>query len=205
MSAASGEQSAGRNTTLTRAASASCSPGGKFKSHQVNTTDWNDPGKAEEWRAQWARYATAMQKEYCNLRGKIAAIGRQIDQMDERLPMWKQYSENKVFHRRLAALKPRVREKFQDAHSVELALYDAAVRYLNELKSVRRENHPEALAGRGGTPHRPRQHPVSANESYAHGYSDRGENLPDRRQGDDPFQRHQSGNHERQDQADAPE
>lgn len=35
-------------------------PGGGFKSHRVNTTDWNDPCKAEEWRAQWARYANAM-------------------------------------------------------------------------------------------------------------------------------------------------
>ena len=29
-------------------------PGGNFKSHRVNITDWNDPGKAEKWRAQWA-------------------------------------------------------------------------------------------------------------------------------------------------------
>ena len=49
--------------------------------------------------------------------------------------MWKQYSENKVFHQRLAALKPRAREKFQDAHSAELILYEEAVRNLNELKS----------------------------------------------------------------------
>ena len=27
---------------------------GGFKSHRVNTTDWNDPGKAEVWRAAWA-------------------------------------------------------------------------------------------------------------------------------------------------------
>ncbi|WP_407926816.1 MobQ family relaxase [Caproicibacter fermentans] len=29
-------------------------PGGEFKSHRVDTTDWNDPGKAEVWRAAWA-------------------------------------------------------------------------------------------------------------------------------------------------------
>jgi hypothetical protein len=28
-------------------------PGGDFKSHRVNATDWNDPGKAEVWRAAW--------------------------------------------------------------------------------------------------------------------------------------------------------
>ena len=30
---------------------------GAFKSHRVNTTDWNEPTKAEEWRAAWAEYA----------------------------------------------------------------------------------------------------------------------------------------------------
>jgi ATP-dependent exoDNAse (exonuclease V) alpha subunit len=35
-------------------------PNGGYKSHRVNTTDRNDPGKAEEWRAQWAHYANAM-------------------------------------------------------------------------------------------------------------------------------------------------
>ena len=246
-------------------------PGGNFKSHRVNTTDWNDPGKAEVWRAMWAKYVnlamaykklpqrvdhrsyarqgieqvptvhmgvaalqmerrglatekgtvnreitaqnkllkeikaritrlynwtkqqaahpeqkrslweqlqqaqttakpttrfskvnalkenaalfnflqengiasmtelyakvTAMQTEYYSLRGEIASTARQIDQLSKRLSMWKQYSDNKVFHQRLAALKPKAQEKFQDAHSVELALYDAAVRYLDELKA----------------------------------------------------------------------
>ena len=245
--------------------------GGGFKSHRVNVTDWNDPGKAEEWRAQWARYVnamlefrnlpqrvdhrsyvrqgieqiptvhmgvaatqmerrglateksavnreiaaqnrllkeikaritrlynwskqqataqpepkqsiweqlqqaqdiirpatrygkvkalkenaalfnflqengissmqelhtkvTALQTEYYGLRGEIAATARQIDGFNKRLSMWKQYADNKPVRQRLAVLKPRVREEFQDTHSVELALYDAAVRYLNELK-----------------------------------------------------------------------
>lgn len=246
-------------------------PDGGLKSHRVNTTDWNDPGKAEEWRAQWARYVnamlqfrnlsqrvdprsyarqdiqkiptvhmgvaasqmerrglvtekgtvnreiaaqnrllkeikaritrlynwtkqqaaqpehkqsiweqlqqaraaiqpatrygkvkalkqstvlfnflqengissmqelhakvTTMQTEYYGLRGKIAATARQIDGLNKRLSMWKQYSENKIFHQSLTILKPRAQEKFQDAHRVELALYDAAVRYLDELKA----------------------------------------------------------------------
>ena len=29
---------------------------GAFKSHRVNTTDWNDKGKAEQWRSAWADY-----------------------------------------------------------------------------------------------------------------------------------------------------
>ena len=245
-------------------------PGGGFKSHRVNTTDWNDPGKAEAWRAAWAEYTnralkqkelpqridhrsyarqgiekvptvhmgvvatqmehrgfptekgavnreiaaqnkllkeikaritrlynwtkkqaaqpeekrsvweqlqqaqaaakpttrygkvkalkenaalfnflqkngissmpelhakvTAMQTQYYTLRSEIAAAARQIDGLNKRLSMWKQYSDNNPVRQRLTALKPRAREKFQDAHSAELALYDAAVRYLNELK-----------------------------------------------------------------------
>ena len=246
-------------------------PGGGFKSHRVNTTDWNDPGKAEVWRAAWAdvcnraleqigrperidhrsyfrqgvqkiptvhmgvaatqmerrglvtekgtvnreitaqnrllkeikaritrlynwskqqaaqpeqkpsiweqlqqtqnairpttRYGkvkalkesaalfnflqqngissmselhakvTTMQTEYYGLRGEISATARQIDELKKRLSMWKQYADNKPVRQQLASLKPQAREKFQDMHSVELALYDASVRYLNELKA----------------------------------------------------------------------
>ena len=248
------------------------SPGGGFKSHRVNTTDWNDPGKAEVWRAAWAnacnraleqigrperidhrsyirqgvqkiptvhmgiaatqmehrglvtekgtvnreiavqnrllkeikaritrlynwskqqaavqpekkpsiweqlqqaqaatqpttRYGkvkalkenaalfnflqgngissmqelyakvTAMQTEYYGLRSEIAATARQIDGLNKRLSMWEQYTNSKPVCQRLISLKPRAREKFQNAHSVELALYDATVRYLDDLKA----------------------------------------------------------------------
>ena len=45
-------------------------PGGGFKSHRINITDWNGSGKAEEWRAQWARYANAM-LEFRNLPQRV--------------------------------------------------------------------------------------------------------------------------------------
>ncbi|MDD3339501.1 MAG: MobQ family relaxase [Lachnospiraceae bacterium] len=32
-------------------------PSGAFKSHRVNTTDWNDREKAEQWRSAWSDYA----------------------------------------------------------------------------------------------------------------------------------------------------
>jgi hypothetical protein len=78
---------------------------------------------------------TAMQTEYYTLRGEIAAIARQIDGFKERLSMRKQYAANKPVRQQLASLKPQAREKFRNAHSVELALYDASVRYLDELKA----------------------------------------------------------------------
>ncbi|MVB10267.1 MobA/MobL family protein [Caprobacter fermentans] len=91
----------------------------------------NDISSMQELHAK----VTAMQTEYYGLRGKIAATARQIDELNKRLSMWRQYTDNKVFRQRLATLKPKAQEKFQDAHSVELALYDAAVRYLDELKA----------------------------------------------------------------------
>ena len=38
-------------------------PGGAFKSHRVNTTDWNEQAKAEEWRAAWAECANHALKQ----------------------------------------------------------------------------------------------------------------------------------------------
>jgi outer membrane murein-binding lipoprotein Lpp len=78
---------------------------------------------------------TAMQTEYYGLRGEIAATARQIEGLNKRLSMWKQYADNKTFRQRLAVLKPRARVAYQNEHYTELALYDASVRYLNELKA----------------------------------------------------------------------
>jgi hypothetical protein len=78
---------------------------------------------------------TGMQTQYYTLRDEIATNARQIDDLEKRLSMWKQYADNKLVRQRLVSLKPRAREKFQDVHSVELALYDAAVRYLDNLKA----------------------------------------------------------------------
>ena len=77
---------------------------------------------------------TAMQTEYYGLRSEIAATDRQIDQLKKELSMWKQYIENRPVHHHLTTLKPRARAAYQDKHYTELALYDAAVRYLDELR-----------------------------------------------------------------------
>lgn len=78
---------------------------------------------------------TVMQTKYYGMRGEIATTARQIDGLNKRLSMWKQYTDNKSVRQRLHALKPGAWVKFQDAHSVELALYDTAVRYLDDLKA----------------------------------------------------------------------
>ncbi|WP_407926817.1 hypothetical protein [Caproicibacter fermentans] len=124
---------------------------------------------------------TAMQTQYYTSRGKIAATARQIDELNKRISMWNQYSKNKVFHQSLTNLKPRAREKFQDAYSVELALYDAAVRYLDSLKASGEKITPkhwqtqaEQLAAQNSTLYQQMK-------SHAHEYSGCGENPQDRR------------------------
>ena len=45
-----------------------------------------------------------------------------------------QYNQYKPIHKQLAKVKPEKREQFEQRHSRELILYDAAARYLKELK-----------------------------------------------------------------------
>ncbi len=78
---------------------------------------------------------SAMNKEYYDLRGKIVDTERRISALTERLQMYAQYEQNRKVCKRLSKLKPEKREQFQQEHSAEIALYEAAVRYLNKLKA----------------------------------------------------------------------
>lgn len=71
---------------------------------------------------------------YYDLRGKIVKAERRISILTERGEMWKQYNQYKSIHKQLAKVKPEKREQFEQRHSRELILYDAAARYLKELK-----------------------------------------------------------------------
>ena len=55
-----------------------------------------------------------------------------------------QYNEYKAVHKQLARVKPEKRELFEQRHSRELILYDAAARYLKELKDSGEEITPRA-------------------------------------------------------------
>ena len=44
------------------------------------------------------------------------------------------WASHKSIHKQLAKVKPEKREQFEQRHSRELILYDAAARYLKELK-----------------------------------------------------------------------
>ena len=75
-----------------------------------------------------------MNSSYYDLRGKIVKAERRIAILTERGEMWEQYNQYKSIHKQLAKVKPEKREQFEQRHSRELILYDAAARYLKELK-----------------------------------------------------------------------
>ena len=75
-----------------------------------------------------------MNSRYYDLRGKIVKAERRIATLTERGEMWEQYNQYKSIHKQLAKVKPEKREQFEQRHSRELILYDAADRYLKELK-----------------------------------------------------------------------
>ena len=87
-----------------------------------------------------------MNTRYYDLRREIVKAERRIAVLTERGEMWAQYNEYKTVHKQLARVKPEKRELFEQRHSRELILYDAAARYLKELKGQRRGNHPEGMA-----------------------------------------------------------
>lgn len=75
-----------------------------------------------------------MNSPYYDLPRKIVKAERRIATLTERREMWEQYNQYKAIHKQLAKVKPEKREQFEQRHSRELILYDAAPRYLKELK-----------------------------------------------------------------------
>ena len=49
--------------------------------------------------------------------------------------MWEQYEKHKGIRRQLDKVKPGKKGQFEQKHGTELALYEAAARYLEKLKS----------------------------------------------------------------------
>ncbi len=76
-----------------------------------------------------------MNREYYALRGKIASTERELAQLNERLSMWEQYSQNEDVYQQLTILKPSARDSFSEKHRVELILFDSAASYFDELKA----------------------------------------------------------------------
>ena len=75
-----------------------------------------------------------MNARYYDLRGKIVSAERRIAALTERGAMWAQYNRYKLIRKQLDKVKPAKRELLEQRHSRELALYEAAARYLKELE-----------------------------------------------------------------------
>ena len=78
---------------------------------------------------------SAMNSGYYDLRGKIVKAERRLSVLNERLVMWTQYQKYKPVRQKLDKIAPAKREQFEQRHSADLALFDAAVRYLDTLKA----------------------------------------------------------------------
>ena len=87
---------------------------------------------------------SAMNSGYYDLRGKIVKAERRISVLTERLEMWEQYRKYKPVRQKLDKVAPGKREQFEQRHSADLALFNAAVRYLDTLKASSEAITPKA-------------------------------------------------------------
>ena len=85
-----------------------------------------------------------MNSDYYDLRGKIVKAERRISVLTERQEMWAQYQKYKPVRQKLDKVAPAKREQFEQRHSADLALSDAAVRYLDTLKTSGESITPKA-------------------------------------------------------------
>lgn len=77
----------------------------------------------------------SMNAEYYSVRGEIVSAERAIANLTERLTMWNRYQEYKPVRKKLDELKPKKRAAYAEEHHAELAMFESAVNYLDELKS----------------------------------------------------------------------
>ena len=78
---------------------------------------------------------STINSDYYDLRGQIVSKERRLAVLNERLEMWAQYQKYKPLRQKLDKVSPGKKEQFEQRHCAELALFEAAVRYLDKLKS----------------------------------------------------------------------
>ena len=93
----------------------------------------------------------AMNGDYYDLRGKIVKTERRLSVLNERLEMWEQYQKYKPVRQKLDKVALGKREQFKQRHSADLALFDAAVRYLDTLKASGEAITPKAWRAKAQT------------------------------------------------------
>lgn len=85
-----------------------------------------------------------MNDDYYALRGEIVSKERRIAVLEKHLEMLTQYKQYKPIRQKLDALSPKKQESFAERHRAELALFDAAKRYLDELTASGEKVTPKA-------------------------------------------------------------
>lgn len=76
----------------------------------------------------------AVNSSYYDLRGQIVTAERRLDVLDKHLKMWSHYEQYKPIRIQCDRLAGRKQERFMEEHRAEIALFDAAYRYLSDLK-----------------------------------------------------------------------
>ena len=122
-----------------------------------------------------------MNSRYYDLRGKIVKAERRIAILTERGEMWEQYNQYKSIHKQLAKVKPEKREQFEQRHSRELILYDAASPVSERTERQRRGNHPEGMAAGDRPADRRKADGHACHEIHAGGFESSGTAPQNRR------------------------
>ena len=76
----------------------------------------------------------AVNSSYYDLRGQIVSTERKLEALDKHLKMWSHYEQYKPIRIQCDRLAGRKQERFMEEHRAEIALFDAAYRYLSDLK-----------------------------------------------------------------------
>ena len=76
----------------------------------------------------------AVNSSYYDLRGQIVTAERRLEMLDKHLKMWSHYEQYKPIRIQCDRLAGRKQERFMEEHRAEIALFDAAYRYLSDLK-----------------------------------------------------------------------
>ncbi|MCX4308667.1 MAG: hypothetical protein OSJ69_23170 [Acetatifactor sp.] len=95
--------------------------------------------------------------------------------------MWEQYEKHKGIRRQLDKVKPGKKEAFEQKYGTELALYEAAARYLEKLKSGGETVTPEEVESRIGKTGGTEGNPLSGNAHHEGADQSGGEPAQSRR------------------------
>ena len=77
----------------------------------------------------------SVNSSYYDLRGQIVSTERRLDVLDKHLKMWAHYEQYKPIRIQCDRLAGKKQERFMEEHRAELTLFDAAYRYLSDLKA----------------------------------------------------------------------